>query len=93
MVRYASNFTTHIELVILRREFHPHKTYLWSLSLKTLSRHRKYLCDSLLTTPMPTENAHRKRRRVRILSWGPFTSQNISSVIRHIESLDACMEY
>jgi hypothetical protein len=23
----------------------------------------------------------------------PFTSQNISSVIRHIESLDVCMEH
>jgi hypothetical protein len=69
MVQYASNFTTHIELAIVLREFYPRKTHLWSLLLKTLSRHRKYLRDSVLTTLMPTENAHRKRRRVRILSW------------------------
>jgi hypothetical protein len=48
---------THLELVTEPREFHLHETRLFSLFLKTLSRHQKHLYNILLNsdeTPIET---------------------------------------
>ena len=47
MILKTFNFITHIELVIVSREFHLDETYFFSLFLNTLSCHQKYLCGNL----------------------------------------------
>lgn len=41
---------TRRELVLMSKEFIPHKTYIFSLFLKALLRHKKYLYGSILNT-------------------------------------------
>jgi hypothetical protein len=41
---------THRELVTVPKEFYPYETQFFSLFIKTLSCHQKYICGSLLNT-------------------------------------------